>query len=125
MDDGHLAPFLLQLRAGLRRAGMQPAPDNIVVTSGRVRAGYRTGELLFAGLPGPRAILHVIGERPGTGHHTFSTYITAPQGDVWGTADTIDHNITRVVSGIALTALKPKAGADEVVRILQDMATSG
>jgi ethanolamine ammonia-lyase large subunit len=125
MDDGHLTPFLSQLRAGLRRAGMQPAPDNIVVTSGRVRAGYRTGELLFAGLPGPRAILHVIGERPGTGHHTFSTYITAPQGNVWETPDTVDHNITRVVSGIALTALKPKAGADEVVRILQDMATSG
>jgi ethanolamine ammonia-lyase large subunit len=122
MDDGHLAPFLSQLRVGLKRAGIHAAPENIVVNSGRVRAGYRIGESLFAGLDGPRAILHVIGERPGTGHHTFSTYMTAPSGDVWGT-DAVDHNITRVVSGIAVTALKPKAGADEVVRIIQEMVS--
>jgi ethanolamine ammonia-lyase large subunit len=125
MDDGHIVPFLSQLRSGLEQAGMKAAPDNIVVTSGRVRAGYRIGESLFGGLPGSRAILHVIGERPGTGHHTFSTYITAPSGDVWKTAGAVDHNITKVVSGIAITALPPKAGADEVVRILQDMMTSG
>jgi ethanolamine ammonia-lyase large subunit len=125
MDDGHIVPFLSQLRSGLEQAGMKAAPDNIVVTSGRVRAGYRIGESLFGGLPGSRAILHVIGERPGTGHHTFSTYITAPRGDVWKTAGAVDHNITKVVSGIAITALPPKAGADEVVRILQDMMTSG
>ena len=125
MDKGHIAPFLSQLRAGLKRAGMRPAPDNIVVTSGRVRAGYRIGESLFAGLPGSRAILHVIGERPGTGHHTFSTYITAPNGDVWETAGKVDHNLTKVVSGIAITALPPKAGATDVVRILQEMMTSG
>ena len=123
MDDGHLAPFLTRVRAGLREAGFKPAAENLVVTSGRVRAGYRTGETLFAKLPGRRAILHVIGERPGTGHHTFSTYMTAPTGEVWGTPGTVDHNITRVVSGIALTALKPQAGADEVVRILREITT--
>jgi ethanolamine ammonia-lyase large subunit len=121
MDDGHLAPFLTRVRADLRKAGFRPSPENIVVTSGRVRAGYRTGETLFAKLPARRAILHVIGERPGTGHHTFSTYITAPAGEVWGTPGNVDHNITRVVSGIALTALKPQAAADEVVRILREM----
>lgn len=121
MDNGHLEPFLTQLRTGLSGAGVRPAPDNIVVTSGRVRAGYRIGESLFAGLSGSRAILHVIGERPGTGHHTFSTYITAPNGEVWKTAGKVDHNITKVVSGIAITALQPKAGADEVVRILKGM----
>lgn len=124
MDDGHLRPFLSQLRTGLKRAGLHAAAENVVVKSGRVRAGYRIGELLFAGLPHTRAILHVIGERPGTGHHTFSTYMTAPSGDVWATPDTVDHNITRVVSGIALTALKPKAGADEVVRLLREMMPS-
>ncbi len=125
MDEGHMAPFLSQLRPGLRRARMKPATDNIVITSGRVRAGYRIGEALFGDLPGSRAILHVIGERPGTGHHTFSTYITAPTGDVWKNAGEVDHNMTKVVSGIAITALPPKAGADEVVRILSDMMTSG
>jgi len=125
MDDGHLEPFLLQLRVSLKQAGMKVASENIVVTSGRVRAGYRIGESLFGGLAGSHAILHVIGERPGTGHHTFSTYITAPQGNVWGKPDTVDHNITKVVSGIALTALKPDDGAKDVARILQSMTASG
>ena len=124
MDDGHIAPFLSQLRTSLKQAGMKVAPENIVVTSGRVRAGYRIGESLFGGLAGSRAILHVIGERPGTGHHTFSTYITAPNGNVWDEPGTVDHNITKVVSGIAITALKPDDGAKEVARILLGMTAA-
>ena len=88
------------------------------MTSGRVRAGYRIGEILFAGLDGPRAILHAIGERPGTGHRTFSTYITAPTGDVWGKDGSVDHNITKVVSGISTTTLIPTDGADAAVHLL-------
>jgi ethanolamine ammonia-lyase large subunit len=65
--------------------------------------------------------LHVIGERPGTGHHTFSIYITAPEGSLWGIAGKVDHNITKVVSGVAVTALTPVAGADETVRILKTL----
>jgi ethanolamine ammonia-lyase large subunit len=120
-DDGHLAPFLERLREGLGKHRLDTAPDHIVLTSGRVRAGYRIGENLFCDLADHRVILHIIGERPGTGHHTFSTYITAPRGDVWSEVGKVDHNITKVVSGIAVTALKPQAGADEVVRILKTM----
>ncbi len=118
MDPGHLAPFLAEVRDGLMREGYRPAPEHIVLTSGRVRAGYRIGETLLAHLPGDRAILHVIGERPGTGHHTFSIYITAPDGSVWGEDGKVDHNITKVVSGVATTALQPTKGAQETVRIL-------
>ena len=121
MEDGHLAPFLKRLRSGLDDRELIVSPEPLVVTSGRVRAGYRIGEILFAGLDGPRAILHVIGERPGTGHRTFSTYITAPTGDVWGKDGTVDHNITKVVSGIATTALIPATAAEEVVRLLDTM----
>lgn len=120
MDDGHLSPFLKRLRERLTAEGYAPAPESLVVTSGRVRAGYRIGETLFGGLPGKRAVLHVIGERPGTGHHTFSIYITAPAGSLWG-AGKVDHNITKVVSGVAVTALAPVAGADETVRILKTL----
>lgn len=123
-DEGHLAPFLDGLRERLARDGYRPAPEPIVVTSGRVRAGYRIGEALFGGLSGRRGILHVIGERPGTGHHTFSVYITAPTGDVWGRAGTVDHNITRVVSGIATTALPPARGVDEVAKLLAGLVRS-
>ncbi len=121
MDEGHLDPFLQHVQAAFDRASLRLAPEHLVVTSGRVRAGYRIGETLFADLPRRRAIVHVIGERPGTGHHTFSTYISAPVGSVWASRGTVDHNITRVVSGIATTALAPTLGADEVVRILGEM----
>jgi len=125
MDPGHLAPFLDEVRTGLVREGYHPAPEHIVVTSGRVRAGYRIGETLFAHLAGSRAILHVIGERPGTGHHTFSIYITAPDGSVWGEGGKVDHNITKVVSGVATTALLPTKGARETVRILSTITQRG
>lgn len=121
MDRGQLGPFLEQLDEELRREGFRPAPERIVLTSGRVRAGYRIGEFLFGQLSGPRALLHVIGERPGTGHHTFSVYLTAPLGSVWGRAGQVDHNITKVVSGIAVTALAPRTGATETVRLLNKL----
>jgi ethanolamine ammonia-lyase large subunit len=125
MEEGHLAPFLETLRSKLDRLAISVSPENLVLNSGRVRAGYRIGEILFAGLEGPRAILHVIGERPGTGHRTFSTYITAPAGEIWGRAGSVDHNITKVVSGVATTALNPKTGAEEVVRLLGTMIETG
>jgi ethanolamine ammonia-lyase large subunit len=120
-DDGHLDSYLKQLRRQAEQAGYHLAPDNIVVTSGRVRAGYRIGEALFRDLAGRRTILHIIGERPGTGHHTFSVYITSPEGSVWGQKGKVDHNITKVVSGIASTALKPNLGASETVRVLKSL----
>lgn len=83
MDLTQLEPFLEALQAGLLAAGRRPAPRRLVVTSGRVRVGYRIGEAAFAGRSGPRAVLHVVGERPGSGHRTFSTYLTCRQGDAW------------------------------------------
>jgi ethanolamine ammonia-lyase large subunit len=124
MEEGHLDPFLERLRGELGDRELSVSPENLVLTSGRVRAGYRIGEILFAHLDGPRAILHVIGERPGTGHRTFSAYITATTGDVWGKSGTVDHNITKVVSGIATTATAPATAAEEVVRLLGAMLDS-
>lgn len=121
MDLGQLDPFLATLQEGLVAAGRRPASRRMIVTSGRVRAGYRIGERLFAGLSGPRAVLHVLGERPGTGHHTFSVYVTCRRGDEWAKADGTDHQHTRVVAGIAATAVDPRAAAADVVRVLDRM----
>jgi ethanolamine ammonia-lyase large subunit len=121
MDEGHLLPYLAQLRTSLRQAGLRPAPENLIFTSGRVRAGYRVGEALFGGLHGNFGIVHVIGERPGTGHHTFSAYITAAHGTAWAQSGAIDHNITKVVSGIATTALLPKPAAEETSGIVRQL----
>lgn len=118
MDEGNLLPLVELIRRDAERIGMKLAPENLVVTSGRVRAGYKTGEQLFGGLTGPRTILHIIGERPGSGHHTMSVYITRAEGSTWQQASQVDHNITRVVSGIATTALTPQLAAREVQRLL-------
>ncbi|MFQ5738207.1 MAG: ethanolamine ammonia-lyase subunit EutB [Acidobacteriota bacterium] len=117
-DDGHLGPYLAALRSELRAAGYKPAPQHIVVKNGRVRAGYRIGEMLFADRQGRRAILHVIGERPGSGHHAFSVYITNSPAATWSRVGLTDHNITKVVSGIADTALDPAKAAADTVSIL-------
>jgi ethanolamine ammonia-lyase large subunit len=121
LDQQQLTPFLQTLRTDLEGEQFRTAPESLVVTSGRVRAGYRIGELLFANLDGHRALVHVIGERPGSGHRTFSVYLTAPTGTVWGTPNKVDHNLTRVVAGIANTALAPKLAATEVVRLLKTL----
>jgi ethanolamine ammonia-lyase large subunit len=128
MDDGQLRPYLDALRAALTTAGYSVAPEHLLLTAGRVRAGYRVGEALYGGLGDAgrhRALIHVIGERPGTGHHTFSAYITAPTVQVWSQPGRVDHNITRVVSGVALTAYAPALAAPETARLLQQLAPLG
>ena len=119
MDEGHLLPFLDELRSLLPQNGFLPSVANVVVNAGRVRTGYRIGEAIFGNAPGNRSILHIIGERPGTGHHTFSVYITSAPGNVWAQPDKVDHNITKVVSGIATTALRPLEAAAETVKLLK------
>ncbi len=119
LDRAQLMPFLDRLESLLSTTGMRCSKELLVIHSGRVRAGYRVGEELFVGLSGPRALLHVIGERPGTGHRTFSVYLTVAMGGDWSIPNTIDHDVTKVVSGIATTALSPDLGARETVRLLQ------
>lgn len=117
-EPGQLVPFLEALRTQVAAAGWRLAPEVPVVTSGRVRAGYRIGEQLFAARTGPCALLHVVGERPGTGHQTFSVYLTAVDATQWARPGAVDHDATRVVSGIAHTALRPVDAAVVVARVL-------
>ncbi|WP_245814139.1 ethanolamine ammonia-lyase subunit EutB [Cystobacter ferrugineus] len=124
-DEGHLAPYLERVRTELTAAGYKVAPQPIVVKWGRVRAGYHIGEVLYGSLPDKhshRAILHIIGERPGSGHHAYSVYITAPTVGTWAQEGLVDHDITRVVSGIADTALFPSTAAVATVNILEQLA---
>ncbi|MBW1646029.1 MAG: ethanolamine ammonia-lyase subunit EutB [Deltaproteobacteria bacterium] len=120
MDEGHLLPYLQALEKELRAAGMTVSTKNLVVINGRVRAGYQIGEVLFAQADAakPKTILHIIGERPGSGHHNFSVYIASPKGKTWQEKK-VDHDIVRVISGISNTALKPEKAAAETVRLIK------
>jgi ethanolamine ammonia-lyase large subunit len=122
MDKNHLAPYIDELRKLLAEANVPMSEKNIVVTSGRVRAGYRIGELLFekADPNAFRGILHIIGERPGTMHHSYSVYITVTKGKTW-TEKKIDHDITKLVCNIADTALDPREAARETITIIREM----
>jgi ethanolamine ammonia-lyase large subunit len=122
MDEGHLAPYLDEIRKRLTEGGAVVCEKNIVVTGGRVRAGYEIGKLLYKNADPNRykGILHIIGERPGTMHHSYSVYITAPQGQAW-VEGRINHDITRLVCNIADTALPPKEAAEETETIIREM----
>ncbi len=124
MDHGHLAPYLAAVREELQRKGYTVVPELAVVRGGRVRAGYRIGELLFgkaADASARRGIIHLIGERPGSMHHTFSAYITALPTAIWSRPGRTDHNVTRVVSGVADTALQPAVAAQASVKIIEEL----
>jgi ethanolamine ammonia-lyase large subunit len=122
MDDGHLAAFLPALRKQLSDRNLSFAEENIIIRNGRVRAGYETGETLF-GFSQQKAhcIVHIIGERPGTMHRNFSVYITAAAAAVWNEKGKVDHDITRVVSGISDTAYVPEKAVVEVAGIIESM----
>jgi len=122
MDKGHLEPYLGEMRRLLREAGVSVADKNILVTSGRVRVGYRIGETLFehADPNSFRGVLHIIGERPGTVHHAYSVYITVARGNVWAQKK-IDHDITKLVSNVADTALPPEQAAKETLTIIREV----
>ena len=53
-------------------------------------------------------------------HHTFSIYLTAPTVAAWAKGG-IDHDITRVIAGVADTALKPEQAAVDTLNILREM----
>jgi len=128
MDDGHVLPYLDLLREAMIDKGYVVAKDHIVITHGRVRAGYQCGEQLFGDAPGSKSvkgIIHLIGERPGSGHHNFSAYLTASSQATWSIAGKVDHDISKVISGISDTALIPELAVIETVDIFSTLFKHG
>jgi ethanolamine ammonia-lyase large subunit len=122
MDPEHVLPYITALRKDLQEAGLTVDRKNIIITSGRVRAGYMVGDVLFGNADPnkPRAVVHIIGERPGTGQNAFSVYIAAPKAKVWAEKK-CDHNIVKVVCGISKQATKPEDAAKQTVKLLKEM----
>jgi ethanolamine ammonia-lyase small subunit len=85
---------------------------DVVVTNGRVRAGYHVGELLGVDL-----VLHLIGERPGTGLNTLSAYLTYGRDAAgrlrWSPG--LDHSCTTAVCGIHPKGKRPDGAVEEIV----------
>jgi len=119
-DEGHLAPYLENVRKELTGAGLTVADEPIIVKGGRVRAGYAIGSILFGKVDPeqPRILLHIIGERPGTEHRNYSVYLAGPKAGVWA-AKKVDHDIATVICGISDTAFSPVEAAKDTLKMVK------
>lgn len=111
----HLRSLLPELRRALSGDHQHVGEHDVVVQNGRVRAGYEIG-----GLVGAAIVVHVIGERPGTGLNTASVYITYGRDETgmprWSRG--LDHSATNAVCGIHPNGKSPQAAAAEVARLV-------
>jgi ethanolamine ammonia-lyase small subunit len=102
---------------GMRRAladtGHHVGETDIVVRNGRVRAGYEIG-----GRAGADVVVHLIGERPGTGLNALSAYITYGRDDAgafrW--SRDLPHSATTAVCGIHPKGKSPDVAIAEIAR---------
>jgi ethanolamine ammonia-lyase large subunit len=113
--NAQLRSVLPPLRRRLAAAGHHVAETDIVVENGRVRAGYVIG-----GLVGAELVVHLIGERPGTGLDTISAYITYGRDDRgrirWSGA--LDHSSTTAVCGVHPRAKPPEVAVEEIATVV-------
>lgn len=124
MDEGHLFPYLNGLSNSLKENNYLISDKHFVVENGRVRTGYACGEILFGQKSSntqKHCIINIIGERPGTEHHNFSVYLTVAKETTWAEKGKVDHNISRVVSGISDTSYHPIDAVLETVKIINEM----
>lgn len=112
----NLRAVLPPLRHELAAAGLHAGDIDVVIQNGRVRAGYHVGALVNAD-----AVVHFIGERPGTGLDTLSAYLTYgrdPAGRSRWSPD-LDHAATTAVCGIHREGKSPPEAVDEIARLLR------
>lgn len=109
----NLRSVLPVIRYTLNGMGYEIGDKEIIIINGRVRAGYHIGALLNV-----EVIVHLIGERPGTGLDTLSAYLTYgrdPAGrSRW--APNLDHAYTSAVCGIHPQGKRPAIAAAEIAR---------
>lgn len=114
----NLRAVLPPLRRELAAAGFHLGEVDVAVENGRVRAGYHVGALLDVDV-----VIHLIGERPGTGLNTLSAYLTYgrdPAGRSRWSPD-LDHACTTAICGIHRQGKRPAVAVDEIVRCVQRM----
>jgi ethanolamine ammonia-lyase large subunit len=110
-----LRALLPPLRGRLIAAGHHIADTDIIVENGRVRAGYEIGGVVDADV-----IVHVIGERPGTGLNTASAYITYGRDERgrsrWGRS--LDHSATTAICGVHPAGKPPAVAVEEIATVV-------
>ena len=113
-----LRALLPPLRRMVAEAGRDVGETDVVVRNGRVRAGYVIGQALDVPV-----VVHILGERPGTGLNTLSAYLTYGRDERgrsrW--SPTLDHSCTTAVCGMHPKGKTPDAAAAEIARLIEKM----
>jgi ethanolamine ammonia-lyase large subunit len=113
--NAQLRAVLPPLRRRLAAAGHHVAETDIVVENGRVRAGYEIG-----GLVGAELVVHLIGERPGTGLDAVSAYVTYGRDEHgrfrWSRA--LDHSSTTAICGVHPRGRPPDVAVEEIAAVV-------
>jgi ethanolamine ammonia-lyase large subunit len=115
-----LRAILPGVRRALAAAGHHVGERDVVVRNGRVRAGYDIG-----GRTGADVVVHLIGERPGTGLNTLSAYITygrdAEGAMRWSPG--LPHSATTAVCGIHPRGKPPESAIAEIAHVVSRAVT--
>jgi ethanolamine ammonia-lyase small subunit len=111
----HLRAVLPGVRRALANAGHLVGETDIVVQNGRVRAGYEIG-----GRVGADVVVHLIGERPGTGLNTLSAYVTYGRDETgafrW--SRDLPHSATTAICGIHPKGKPPDLAIAEIASVV-------
>ena len=114
----NLRNVLPKLKWSLRETGYNVSDEDVVIKNGRVRAGYHVAQLID-----PEVLIHLIGERPGTGLNQLSAYMTYgkdPAGKSrWSPA--MDHAFTTAVCSIHPRGKTPESAVGDMVKCVKRM----
>lgn len=114
----NLRAVLPGLRRSLQEAGLRVGETDVVIRNGRVRAGYHVAQLT-----GPEILIHLIGERPGSGLNQLSAYLTYgrdPAGNLRWAPD-LDHAATTAICSIHPRGKTPEAAIADMVQVARRM----
>jgi ethanolamine ammonia-lyase large subunit len=114
-----LRDVLMPLRYALVQDGHHVGEFDIIIENGRVRAGYHVGAILDVPV-----IIHLIGERPGTGLNTLSAYLTYGRDSAglsrWSGA--LDHSKTTAICSIHKCGKDPAEAVREIAICIKRMS---
>jgi ethanolamine ammonia-lyase small subunit len=110
-----LRALLPPVRSMLSAQGRHVGETDVVVQNGRVRAGYEIG-----GLTSADVLVHIIGERPGTGINTLSAYLTYGHDAAgqWRWSRELEHSMTTAICGIHPKGKPPAQAAAEIAHTI-------
>jgi ethanolamine ammonia-lyase large subunit len=114
----NLRNLLPKLKWSLRGCGFNLGKTDIIIENGRVRAGYHVGQLIES-----EVLIHLIGERPGTGLNQLSAYLTygKEQKGNFRWSPNMDHSCTTAVCSIHLRGKTPESAIFDIVKCVKRM----